>query len=323
MKRVLSIVGGLIGLVFVLGGAAIVTKKPAMKPASSEKIQATPERLARGTYLALHVSSCPECHSDHDYSKFANPIKAETLNGGGFCLTEKDGFPGSVCTSNISPDATGISGWTDGELIRAIREGVDKDGRALFPMMPYGQYRHMSDEDVKSLVVWLRAQKPVHHEVPATNLKFPVSFFIKMAPKPVEGTVTAPPKSAHLEYGKYMVEIAGCVDCHTPDNKGRPIEGMDFAGGREFKLPDGARVVSANITPDETGIGPMTKEAFVGRFRSYAAMTELPAAEKGHNTIMPWLLYGGMDEDDLGAIYDYLRTLKPVQHAVNRFPDGT
>jgi hypothetical protein len=98
---------------------------------------------------------------------------------------------------------------------------------------------------------------------------------------------------------------------------------MEFAGGWQMTLPWG-RIVTPNITPDpETGIGNMPREAFIGRIKSFASLVEPPLAPKGKNTIMPWLEYARMSEDELGAIYDYLRTVKPINHKIaNVFPDA-
>ncbi|HUP62113.1 MAG TPA: hypothetical protein VNA69_17025 [Thermoanaerobaculia bacterium] len=85
------------------------------------------------------------------------------------------------------------------------------------------------------------------------------------------------------------------------------------------------RVVTANITPHaSTWMGKASKEEFIGRFRAFANITaeNAPAAPKGRNTLMPWLAYSRMTEDDLGAIYDYLRTVPAVENRVNPFPDA-
>jgi cytochrome c553 len=321
------VLGALVGVVVALAGVAIlllVLKKPAQRPASTETVERTPERLARGKFLAEDVIQCMHCHSDHDADKYTFPSKPETYGQGGFPFDEKLGMPGSVCAQNITPDPeTGIGSWSDGEIMRAFREGVAKDGHALFPMMPYGLLRNLSDEDARSVVVYLRSLKPIKKQTPEVRLNFPVNLLIKLEPKPLDGPVTAPPASDHLAYGKYLTTIAACIDCHTQHDKGKPIEGLEFAGGWLFKGPWG-NVASANITPDdETGIGKLTKEAFVGRFKSFATMTELPTAPKGRNTIMNWPSYAKLSEDDLGAIYDYLRTVKPVKNKVVVFPDAS
>ncbi|MEZ5288331.1 MAG: c-type cytochrome [Vicinamibacterales bacterium] len=119
---------------------------------------------------------------------------------------------------------------------------------------------------------------------------------------------------------------ASCADCHTPtDSRGQPLPGMDFAGGFELRNPSGFRVVTANITPDaDSGIGQWTSEQFVEKFKAMETPDthELTRDEQRQNSVMPWRDYAGMTRDDLGAIYAYLRSLKPVVHRVNHFPDA-
>jgi hypothetical protein len=127
-------------------------------------------------------------------------------------------------------------------------------------------------------------------------------------------------KPGGAEYGKYLTTIAGCPECHTEQEKGRVI-GERFAGGWRFPLPHGSYVTSKNITPDpETGIGKWTKEQFVGLFQSRGKPEgAFPVKPGERQTIMPWNMYGGMTAEDLGAIYDYLRTVPPVKNAVADF----
>jgi hypothetical protein len=127
--------------------------------------------------------------------------------------------------------------------------------------------------------------------------------------------------SDSLEYGKYLTTIAGCGGCHTKSEKGEPIAGMEFAGGEEFQFPGGI-VRSLNITPDnETGIGLWTKELFIKRFKAYTndSSKVIPVSENDFNTPMPWLMYAGMTEADLGSVYDYLRTVRAVKNKVQSF----
>ncbi len=145
MRRVLKILGG-IALVLVVGIAVLIgwlaAKKPAMRVPSAEKIEATPERLARGKYLVENVTHCLGCHSDAFFDRFAIPTRPGTEGQGGFVFDKKLSVPGVVQAQNITSDPTnGIGGWTDGEVMRAIREGVNRDGEAMFPMMPYPNYR--------------------------------------------------------------------------------------------------------------------------------------------------------------------------------------
>ncbi|HET7435508.1 MAG TPA: cytochrome C, partial [Thermoanaerobaculia bacterium] len=222
--------------------------------------------------------------------------------------------------------ATGLGQWTDGEILRAMREGVDRNGNALFPIMPYQHLSRMSDEDAQSVVAYLRTLAPIRHAVPARQLQPPVNFIVKFIPKPLSGPVAEPDRHNSVAYGEYLTRIGGCYECHTPhEDKGGVIAEKAFAGGWEMHGPWG-RNITANLTPHpETFVGRASKAEFIGRFRAYTNMTAAtaPATPQGRNTIMPWLAFSHMTDDDLGAIYDYLRTLKPVENKVNSFPDAS
>jgi hypothetical protein len=123
---------------FILAPAAglayLYLRKPAQAPPSTVKVAMTPERIARGKYLFENVSDCDGCHSQRDFTRFDGPV-VPTGRGRGSNLSELiPALPGTVVASNITPDIeTGIGGWSDGEKIRAIREGISRDGRALSP----------------------------------------------------------------------------------------------------------------------------------------------------------------------------------------------
>jgi mono/diheme cytochrome c family protein len=325
--RIVKIVGVLLGLVITLVGcgvAFLVLKRPRSQPPSTESVARTPERLARGKYLAENVVGCMDCHSSHRDDLFGWPARPETYGQGGFTFDQKLGVPGVVQAQNITPDIeTGIGAWSDGEVLRAMREGVAKNGRALFPMMPYESLRNMSDEDARSIVVYLRSLPPIKHAIPDPQIDFPINLLIGLTPQPLAAAVPEVKKEDHLAWGKYLTTLTGCGICHTDQVKGAPVEGMEYAGGWEMKLPWG-RIVTPNITPDlETGIGKVTREQFIGRIKAFASMKEPPIAPKGRNTIMPWLEFAQMSEDELGAIYDYLRTIKPINHKIaSVFPDA-
>jgi mono/diheme cytochrome c family protein len=330
MRTVWKVLGFLVLAAVVLigaGAAFLAFKKPAMRPPSTEKIEATPERLARGEYLLHHVSSCLDCHSDFFADRFGTPVKPGTEGQGGFPFDKKLGVPGLVQAQNITPDPeNGIGNWTDGEVIRAIREGVDRKGVALFPMMPYENLRYMSDEDVRSVVAYLRTLKPIKHVIAPRQLDFPVGWMIKFVPKPVDGPIATPdPAKDGLAYGKYLVTISGCGVCHTPhDDHGKLIEGREFSGGWVMVGPWG-RVVTANLTPDpDAYLGKATKEEFIGRFKAFVGQEGENAAiaTPGLNTVMNWGAFSGLTNEDLGAIYDYLKTVKPIANKVVTHPDA-
>jgi mono/diheme cytochrome c family protein len=319
-KALKALVIGLAAIagIVILGVLYFLWKFPDVGPAPVISVTATPERLSRGAYLANHVTVCIDCHSDRDWRLFSGPTVRGTEGRGGFRLGEELGIPGTIYTANITPAA--ISSMTDGELFRTIVSGVGRDGHVLFPLMPYPSYNKMTEEDILSVIAYVRTLSPIENQVPEAQLSFPVNFLIRTAASRYE-PVPSPDTSDHHLYGKYLTTAAACADCHTPLEDAKPLPGMEFAGGREFPFPEGV-VRSANITPDEeTGIGVWTEDIFIAKFKQYenADTTWLKEAADPHNTPMPWTMYAGMTEKDLLAIYKYLRSIMPVVHNVERF----
>lgn len=321
MKKFFKILGYVLGvliLILLVGFIYFISKYPDVDKPRDIKVEVTPERVARGKYLAYNVAGCMDCHGQRDWTKYAGPLTPGTEGKGGDKFSRDMGFPGDIYTRNITP--AGIGSWTDGELIRAITQGVNKDGRALFPLMPYLNFNHMSQEDLYSIVAFVRSLQPINNKVPDTELDFPLNLLVRTMPLK---TYTPPviDKNDPVNYGKYLVTLGSCSECHTPSEKGEPLPGMFLAGGQEFNLPFGT-IRTPNITPDrETGIGNWTKEEFINRFKSFDSDSakNIPVKQDEFNTIMPWPFFSGMTREDLGAIYDYLRTIKPVHHSINRF----
>lgn len=331
MKRLLKILGLLI-LLIVLGAVGVFAwfslRYPDVSAPSTEKVEATPERLARGKYLVENVCDCHGCHSGRVIERFGLPVDPGHELEGGFAFDKKYGIPGLVCGQNLTADpVNGLGKWSDGEVIRGFREGVTPDGTALFPFMPYGYYRSMSDDDAMAIVAYLRTIKANPKSAPKRQLDFPVNLLIRFAPAPTNGPRRTPDDATdHAAYGKYLVTIAGCRECHTAhDDHGQVIPGRDFAGGWKLEGPWGVNV-TANITPDPEGyLGRATKEELIGRFKGFAIQrtaATAPVAQKGRNTVMPWLAYSGMTEQDLGAIYDFLKTVPPIRNSVVTFPEA-
>ncbi len=317
MKKLLRILFAVVIIVFVAVGGMITYVKSAMPnvgPAPEMVIEMYPERIARGKYLANHVMQCVECHAERDFSLFAGPPIKGTEGGGGDIFDQKFGFPGKFVARNITP--YGVGDWTDGELFRAITTGVNKDGEALFPIMPYHHFGQCDPEDIKSVIAYLRTLEPIEKENEESVADFPVNILINTMPQKFE-PMSLPFPDDRLAYGQYMTTAALCGECHTKKERGEVV-GEPFAGGFEFRLGDGSVVRSANITPHETGIGKWSKEFFVKRFKDYAASDYSPhkVAPGQKQTLMPWMTYAGMDEYDIGAIYDYLQTLPPVDNVV-------
>lgn len=267
----------------------------------------TPERVERGKYLVNGVVLCFDCHSQaikdfKDVKAGEAPVFTKLGSGRVF---EEGGA--RLVVPNITPDVeTGAGTWTDDQFARAIREGIGHDGRTLFPLMPYEDFRYLTDDDLASIVVYIRSLEPVRHDMPKNKIPFPLSRLINAVPQPITAPVivdTADP----ISRGRYLTKIAHCANCHTPrDKTGKPLPGMEFAGGASF-----GPVVSANITPDASGISYYDEKLFLQVMRT------------GHvgarplNAPMPWWFFKNMSEDDLKSIFAYLRTVKPVHHRVD------
>ena len=322
MKKLLKVIGMLIAvaLVLVVGAVVYVTQFLPNIPAQADmKVEATAERIARGEYLAHHVCVCMDCHSSRDWSVFSAPLKAGTLGIGGERFDQTMNFPGAFVAPNVTPHA--LKDWSDGELYRAITSGVSKDGHPLFPIMPYPSYGKMATEDVHSIIAYLRSLPAVASQPEASKADPPVNVIMHLMPKPAQ-PLPLPAKTDTVAYGGYLANAAGCTECHTKMEKGKVV-GQSYAGGFEFAMPGGT-LRSPNITPHlTTGIGAWTKQAFVDRFKAYSKDKFQPVpvdmAKGDMQTVMPWTMYAGMTDEDLGAIYDFLKTLPPVESKVERW----
>ena len=312
IKRLLVI----LVVVIASGLAYVKLALPNVGKAEELKITATPEMIKRGEYLANHVCVCIDCHSQRDWSKFSGPLLEGSQGKGGEAFTRELGFPGTFYARNITPEHLGS--WTDGEILRAVTCGVDKDGKALFPVMMYPYYKNLDKDDAIAIVAYIRTLKPIKNDIKEDEADFPMNFILNTIPEKASYT-TLPSRDNMVDYGKYLVNAGACAECHTNSIKGKKVEGMDFAGGREFSFPDGKKIISANITFDDaTGIGYWTEETFVNKFKSFADKSKLQdyKSPKDYQTVMPWNMYAGMDTVDLKAIFAYLQTLKPIKNKV-------
>ncbi|HLK28441.1 MAG TPA: hypothetical protein VKT28_07660 [Puia sp.] len=322
MKKVLKFLGyTVLVLILLIVGLLTYIKValPNVGPAPDLIVESTPEKIERGRYLANSVTICMDCHSTRDWSKFAGPLTEGTLGKGGERFDQKVGFPGVYYSKNITP--AGIKRYTDGELFRLITTGVTKEGRAMFPLMPYQHYGKMDPEDIKCIIAYIRTLAPIENAVTESVSDFPMNFIINTIPSKAEPG-KLPAKSDTLAYAKYMVNASACIECHTQVDKGRIIPDLAFSGGREFRFPDGSVVRSANITPDkETGIGSWTEDIFIARFKTYADSSYKPqtVSPGQFNSVMPWNMYARMNKEDLAAIYTYLKNQNPIKNTVTKF----
>lgn len=323
-KLLAKIVGGLVALVLLVacGGLAyLLLVLPRSTPVAAElKVEATPERLERGRYLAEHVAICTDCHSKRDWTRFSGPPTVGATGSGGEVFGRQFGLPGDFPLRNLTP--THLKDWSDGELVRAITEGVSRDGHAMFPMMNYPTYGKLPTEDVHAIVTYVRSLAPVPEPRMVTrNVDTWFDLLLRTFPKKAEPTPFD--RNNRVAYGERLSNLAGCFHCHSKlDPNGAVIPGTLFGGGQPLPLANGGTVVSANLTPDvATGIGGWTEEQFVARFKMYAALSPeaLTTLAKEKNTLMPWTQYAGMSNEDLSAIFAFLRTVKPIANKVDPF----
>lgn len=256
--------------------------------------------LERGAYLMNGVVACGNCHTAP-----GGPFAGKELSGG----LKWDEPPFTTHATNITQDKeTGIGAWTDREIMLAIREGKrPKGGRIIGPPMAIPFFRNISDNDLKALVAYLRKVKPVKRKMPEAVYRIP----LPPAYGPPIKSVPDVPRSNKVAYGKYLVQIGHCMDCHTPMNKKGRLE-MDKigSGGRSFHGPWGESI-SANLTPDkETGLGKWTdaqiKRAISKGVRADGTKLRPP---------MAFRFYKNIKDEDLTAIVAYLRSLRPVKNA--------
>jgi mono/diheme cytochrome c family protein len=254
----------------------------------------------RGAYLVTTLGACGNCHTPRTAGNVPNPAMALA---GGF---EFDLDIGHVVGPNITSDAaTGIGRWSDGQIVYALRNGKRPDGTIIGPPMPIEMYRGLSDRDAEAIAVYLKSLAPIRHEVARSQYKIP----LPPSYGPIVDHVEEPDRKDKVAYGAYLAgSVAHCMECHTPRPEGRLDLGRLGAGGREF--PDfgnpGALTISRNITPDDIG---QWSDADVKRA---ILVGERPDGTK-LSRVMPFASYNKMTSEDVNAIVDYLRTLKPVK----------
>jgi mono/diheme cytochrome c family protein len=274
-----SVLIGLLSIVAVVG--LIKANTPRTAPIPDLKVAGTPEQIERGKHIA--DAFCTSCHS----------ISKELPLAGGVDLGKDFPIPlGSFVSSNLTP-AGPLKDWSDGEIFRAIRNGVDPDNRGLFVMSNF-RGRNLSDEDVHALIAYLRSQPAVTTEIvdppDQPNLLGFIMLGAGMLPAgqpPITDAITAPAKGPTVEYGEYILSYQDCRDCH----------GENLLGGVEGQLaPFGPNLKVAKtwtqeqfITTLRTGVDPMDHALDPAR--------------------MPWKSIGRMDDEELTAMYLYLLEL--------------
>lgn len=312
MLRKILIAAAAVLVVVIVGGAIFVSSRQHLRfddtPYPDVAASADPAVIERGRYIVRVAAGCAGCHGDPS-QRAAYASGADVPLVGGFVF---DIPPGQFYTRNLTPDsATGLGKVPDRAIARALRFGVGHDGRALLPFM---EMQGLADDDLRAVVSYLRTLPPVRNPVPphhynvlgkivrATVLAKPVG--------PPATPLAQAPRGASVETGRYLVEsVSLCWACHTQRSQMTgALTGPRFGGTTNFKESgDRTRTWSPpNITSDpETGrLGKLSEDQFVARFRQGRLIPGSP---------MPWQAFSRMNEEDLRAIYRYLKTVPPVK----------
>lgn len=261
--------------------------------------------VARGEYVVRTVAVCGGCHA-------ADPRNPDGPLSGG--MEFRDWRIGTARAANLTSDVeTGIGAWSEAEIVRALRNGEHRSGRLLAPVMPYEWFNGMSDRDAMAVARYLRSLPAVRHEVKESpNFAFKAATALFLGPREGASRI-APTRASAIEYGRYLSQsVALCADCHTPRYglQQKPDYSRLFAGTN--KPPKGFPENPANITPDSaTGIGRWSEADFVRTIRTGVN----PAGDTLH-PFMPWHQLRRMADEDLHAVYRYLRTVPPIRNEV-------
>jgi cytochrome c553 len=248
-------------------------------PVADIRVAGTSDQIARGGQFA---AICADCHS---------PNHQLPLTGQNFGA---DGPPlGTLWAPNLTP--AHFKNWSDGEIIRAIREGVGKDGHSLV-IMPSDVFHDLSDADVQAIVAYLRAQPAVEPDTPPKQFNvigaimaatlLPDEIFTHQ--QPITAPVTAPPAGATAEYGRYLGMSVGCSSCH----------GAQFEGGQsgEDGPPPGPSLVAF--------VKQHAEADFIRTIRTGVTPEGRTLSEN-----MPWRIYQKFSDDELRALYAYISVL--------------
>ena len=315
MKKVLIVLGSLVGLVVVLGiGFFIfitvrgIPSYEAKDPGT--KVTSSPERIANGKKMVTLL--CSKCHLDPATGKLSGQLVADVPP-----------IFGEIHSRNITNDKeNGIGKWTDGQILYLLRTGIRIDGRFTPVYMP--KFVHLSDEDISSVVAYLRSDDPWVQASSSPNVECKPSWMTKflcfVAFKPIpypEKAIPEPDKTNKLAFGKYLTTGKyECYQCHSKDFAKNDIinpeksEGF-FGGGNALLTREGKVIHSANITMDkETGIGNWTEDQFKNALKSGITphgTTRYP--------MDPWTL---LTDEETSAIFAYLKTVPEIKNKVNR-----
>jgi mono/diheme cytochrome c family protein len=279
LTTLLTVLLAVMSVVGLVGAYRLYT--PHGAAAANITAQVSPDQL---TAAARHANGCTGCHSS---------TGNQPLDGGNENLLA-GGPIGAVFAPNLTPGGP-IKDWTDGEVVRAIREGVDRDGHPLI-LMPSEAFHNLSDADVQGLVAYLRSQPATSHATPPRDLSVMGMVLVGAGLFPtaeqahIAQPQAAPPFGVTPQYGQYLVDSTGCANCHGPGLVGRQPGGFGPPAGPNLRAVVGSWQDAAFVSFFRTGVDPNGRHI--------------------DPQLMPWDDIGkAYNDDELRAIYAYIRSL--------------
>ncbi len=291
LRRLTLVVGAIAVIIGVVAIGVYVLSERAIRASvtvadESVVIPTDSASIARGRHLARAVTKCVDCHG-HDL--------------GGATIVDAPPM-GKFSGMNLTRGKGGLgASLSDAEMVRAIRHGVAADGHKLV-IMPSVEYSSLSAEDLGAVIAYVRSLAPVDREIarptfgPVARVLIATSAAPLFAADVVGRAVplaAAPPAGVTAAYGAYLAKIGGCVGCHGPT----------LSGG---KIPQGdpSWLPAANLTP--TGLAGYTEETFITALR-----TGVRPNGGAINFPMPWKAAAEMTDDEMKAVWAYLKTVPP------------
>jgi mono/diheme cytochrome c family protein len=293
-----------------------------IRPTTLEKIEATPERLARGSYIVNQNAGCGGCHTTREGGSVLGGERTDMFLAGGNVIREQE-LGSTLVAPNLTPDVeTGLGAWSDDQIMRAIRDGIGRDESLLIPIMPISSYQYMSDEDARAVVAYLRSIPPVKNAIDRSkdDLPFPMGFLMRRGvahhPPAKDVAARAPPSRGGdaVKWGEYVARLGHCWECHSNKNGHGPDTDWMFGGGAAMNVNGVGRVYPRNLTPDvETGLGRFTAEQIKTALRDGKRLDGRPMAPP-MSFFVPHI--SGLADEDLDALVAYLRAQKPIRNKV-------
>ncbi|MFT3825630.1 MAG: c-type cytochrome [Chitinophagaceae bacterium] len=306
LKKIFKWLGITLLLLFVCLVIAVASRQNLHYDAPYPELHASADSnvIARGKEIVFGPAHCADCHSTQNADSLLNLGQEPALTGG-----VKFALPlGEVYSKNITPDnETGIGRYTDKEIARALRYGLHPDGTVVYDFMPF---HNITDEDLTAVISYMRSRPAAKNTVPPHHLNVlgnTVKAFLVKPVGPSEKIPATITRDSSAAYGRYLAyNMAGCNGCHTMRDMAGSFIGEPFAGGGPMEAPEGLPVLTPfNLTTDSSSrLFGWSQQMFIKRFRQGKIIP---------HSHMPWDSYKRMSENDLKALYNFLKTLPAVK----------